>query len=762
MSESERPQKPSLTQLAWYASDTTIWWKDRAIILVVTSLLYLPFLGSFGLWDPWETHYGEVGRQIIERNDWISTWWGSHWKDAGGSQEGSYFFSKPILLMWMMAGGMLVFGFSELGVRVGVALVAVLGVVLAYSFGASVFSRRAGWLMAGVTATTPFWFLLGRQAQTDMPFVGLMTAGMAFLMMALFGKDRDLPADRFSYILTTVFCGAVAIPQVTLVLAGLSRWRGAGNSAANWLTAAPQTGVAVSGSLLGVGAVLLIASLVLTLRAGELTKLARRLALGALLVVWVPLLVWLVAIEASATSHLRDLSGWFGWGGVQASLYATALGITVFLSVAKPILERRRLYMYAFYVFTGLATLAKGLLGFMLPGAIVFFYMLLTREWRLLAKLEFARGIPLFIAVTFPWYAGMLVRHTTGFWNRFFVHDHFKRLGAGVHQLDTGSFEHFIKWAAYGLFPWSAFVPAALARLVSTDVLTRRDDRARATLMLVLWATIAFTLFTLSSTKFHHYIFPAIPALSLMVALALDEALDSDIPQPWPLYLLAVPLIAFFTWDLILEPGSLKNLFTYKYDREWNNAEWDRSFRWTLGLIAAPGVIGAILLLVKNRLSRRTGIGLLLASGVALTIFCLDVYMPRLSQTWSQKGVWDYYYSACTRTEGPDPRKRYCEQPVIAFKLNWRGETFYTQNEVIPIRDDDDFDHFLATNGDKTFYGIMEYSRYRGEFQRRLPARFKNKACMVYNKNLKFVLAKVPCAADDPERQSETTDSGPR
>ena len=762
MSESEKPANPSLKQLAWYESDATPWWRDRAVILVITLLLYLPFLGSFGLWDPWETHYGEVGRQIIERNDWISTWWGSHWKDAGGSQEGAYFFSKPILLMWMMASGLLVFGFSEFGIRIGVALVATLGVLLAYSFGASVYSRRAGWLMAAVTATTPFWYFLGRQAQTDMPFVGLMAVGMCFLMMALFGQDRDLPADRFSYVLTSLLAGASAIPQVTLVLAGLSRWRGANNPAANLLLESPQVGVGFSGALLGVGAALLIGSLVLVWRHGGLTKLARRLAWASLGVVWAPLVAFLVAIEVTANSHIRDLNGWFGWGGVQAALYATALGITVSLTDARPELERRRLYMLAFYVFTGLATLAKGLLGFMLPGAIVFFYLLLTREWRLLARLEFARGIPLFIAVTFPWYASVLVRHTTGFWNRFFVHDHFNRLGAGVHQLDTGSFEHFIKWAAYGLFPWSAFVPAALARLVSTDALTRRDDQGRATLMLVIWAVVAFTLFTLSSTKFHHYIFPAIPAFSLLIALMLDDALDSEIPSPWPLYLMAVPLLVFFTWDLIVEPGSLKNLFTYKYDREWANDDWDRSFRIALAAMATPAALGAILMLLKNSISRKVGVGLMVASATALTVFCLDVYMPRLSQTWSQKGLWDHYYEVCTSTVGPDKRKRYCEQPVIAYKLNWRGETFYTQNEVIPIRDDDDFDHFLTTAGDGPFYGIMEYSRYRGEFQRRLPAKFKNKACVVYNKNLKFVLAKVPCAADDPERQPEGGEKAPR
>ena len=740
----------------WDPQSATVW-RDRGILLALSCAVLLPFLGSFGLWDPWETHYGEVGRQITERHDWISTWWGAHWQDAGGSQEGAYFFSKPILLMWMMAMGLEVFGFSEWAIRLGVCLVAILGIQLVYSMGAAVFSRRTGWVMAGVLGTSPFWFFLSRQAQTDMPFVGLMTIGLCFFMMGMFGRDREQPADRFGYAMTFGWLTLVAVPQLTLVLAGLSRWRGGDNPAFAMFVQQPSLTVAVGGVLLGVFAALLGVALWVG-RVGTVAALRKRrnIALGAVAALWVPLLGMLVTAVVGAKNVQFDASAWFGWGATQAAIYGSCLGLAVYLTVTRPILARRRLYLINFYVFIGLATLAKGLLGFMLPGAMLFFYFVITREWRRLKDVELARGVPIFIAVTFPWYAAMLIRHTQGFWNRFFVHDHFKRLASGVHQIDTGSFEHFIKWLGYGLFPWTAWIPAALGRFFGGDGLYRDDDRARATLLLVLWAAISFTLFTLSSTKFHHYIFPAVPALAMLIALLIDDALDREMPHPLPLFLLAIPLVALLAWDLIQDPQILKNLFTYKYDREWNNASWDREFRSALMMAGFPALAGALLLLAHNRRVRFAGFGAVVLSGVVLAVFCLNVYMPRLSETWSQKGLWDYYYEACTRTQGPpgtDPRKRYCEQPVVSYKLNWRGETYYSQNEVVPIRDDDDFDHFLTQVADGTFYGIMEYGRFRGEFQRRLPARFKDKACVVYNRNMKFVLAKVPCAEDDPERK---------
>ena len=34
------------------------------LVILVGLLLYLPFAGSYGLWDPWETHYAEVARQM--------------------------------------------------------------------------------------------------------------------------------------------------------------------------------------------------------------------------------------------------------------------------------------------------------------------------------------------------------------------------------------------------------------------------------------------------------------------------------------------------------------------------------------------------------------------------------------------------------------------------------------------------------------------------------------------------------------------------
>ena len=69
-------------------------------VLAIGAFLYFPAMGLQSLWDPWETHYGEVAREILSRDDWISLWW---------AQDG-WFWSKPILNFWIQSLAMATLG----------------------------------------------------------------------------------------------------------------------------------------------------------------------------------------------------------------------------------------------------------------------------------------------------------------------------------------------------------------------------------------------------------------------------------------------------------------------------------------------------------------------------------------------------------------------------------------------------------------------------------------------------------------------------
>ncbi|MBN1945817.1 MAG: glycosyltransferase family 39 protein [Bradymonadales bacterium] len=651
-------------------------WAYRLVLLILLGLIFIPFMGSFGLWDPWETHYGEVGRQMIERGDWISPWWGGHWTDGGGASEGRYFYSKPVLLLWMMGMGLQAFGFSEWGIRVGVGLVVIISSLMIYVMGRQVFGRRAGVIMALVTTTSPFWAMLGRQAQTDMPFVGLMTAGMCFFLMAVFGKQKEEPATRLDYLLFFGTWLGLFIPQMQLL----------------WVKFE-------------------------SIREG---------------------LPWIIRVT--------------NWGPVQVALYTLGVVIvaTSFFFFTKK-RTKRHIYLFSFYLFIGLATLAKGLLGFALPGAIILAYLLVTREWGLLRRVELLRGGLIFVTVAFPWYLAMFARHGRGFYDRFFIHDHLRRLATGVHQTENGSFEHFIKWLGYGLFPWGSFVPAALARVAVGREFGNRTDPQRARLLLVLWFLASFCLFTLSNTKFHHYIFPCVPALAMLVGLFLDDLLGKRIPGYWLYYLSALGLFVLVGFDLFAHPEHLKNLFTYQYDRMWH-ASLMGGIKLALKIVFAMGLAGFVLLLFRPRAMRTAALTILFVASTGLSVWALDVYMPQLATDWSQGYLWDAYYRLCERVEPPPGApsiKRYCREPVVSYRLNWRGETYYTQNEVIPLEDESDYRYFLSQNGDRSFFAIMQRGRL-STFRAGLSSQMRQGVSEVHNDNEKFILVRV-LSPDDAE-----------
>ena len=76
-------------------------------LLVACALLYLPRAGSYGLWDPWETHYGEIARQMAMRGDVITLWW------PGSPADRPEVFHKPVLHFWLMAASMRLAGLES-------------------------------------------------------------------------------------------------------------------------------------------------------------------------------------------------------------------------------------------------------------------------------------------------------------------------------------------------------------------------------------------------------------------------------------------------------------------------------------------------------------------------------------------------------------------------------------------------------------------------------------------------------------------------
>jgi len=194
-------------------------------LLVACALLYLPRAGSYGLWDPWETHYGEIARQMAMRGDVITLWW------PGSPADRPEVFHKPVLHFWLMAASMRLAGLEsrharpselvdsnrvEWAERVPNILLSIAALAVLWWAVARLTSRRTAWLTALVLATSSQWILITRQAMTDLPFVAPMTIALACAAVALLAPDEELAPSPRSRRLALAGLLALTVPQLVL------------------------------------------------------------------------------------------------------------------------------------------------------------------------------------------------------------------------------------------------------------------------------------------------------------------------------------------------------------------------------------------------------------------------------------------------------------------------------------------------------------------------------------------------------------------
>ena len=495
-----------------------LWRREGFWVVGASSWTVLPNLGAFSLWDPWETHYGEVAREILARGDWISLWW---------AQDG-WFWSKPILNFWIQALAMGALGVGyrgdaflspgrapnfahpEWALRTPNALLAILAVYVLYKGFAKAIGRRPAMLGAVVLSTVPDWYFLAHQTMTDMPFVASLTIAMGLLVYALAVDDAAIaPATEVR------FGGRVL---------RVSAWHLA--FGAVFVLVLPQLAYLASRNV----------ELVVTTELKGFRAHFDEFASGSAGNCGLP------GNEACTPSHpaavpraLLSAEGigpvlkrlFIGWEPVvQASLWAALLAALVVPSLREQ--RVRRLAVLGAWVAMALATMAKGPAGIILPAGVVFVYLASTRRWRDLASSELVAGLVALLVVALPWYVAMFVRHGPPFTDRLIFHDMFNRAFSHVHDTNEGddtSFRFYAWQLGYALFPWTALAPLAIARTVSSGRATAKREAAT---FCVAWSMLGFALFTMMGTKFHHYVFPIVPPLAMLVGFLLDDLLDES------------------------------------------------------------------------------------------------------------------------------------------------------------------------------------------------------------------------------------------
>lgn len=255
-----------------------------------------------------------------------------------------------------------------------------------------------------------------------------------------------------------------------------------------------------------------------------LTELAARFwtALTGLLAV---VLVWftgrrLFSREAGFASALVLATSLF-WLAL-SRINTLDIGVSFFLAVAvcgfclgqrfrdDRVLNRR--YMLMCWAGMGLATMSKGLMGIVLPGAALVLYTAAQRDGTAWRRLHLGKGLALFLAIAAPWHVAMTLAHDS-FARFYFYFEHFERFLSEEGHERYKPLWWFLPVLVGGILPWIAFAARPAVR-----GWRRREEPGRfdARRMLWIWTAFVFLFFSVSKSKLLGYLGPCFPTLALL------------------------------------------------------------------------------------------------------------------------------------------------------------------------------------------------------------------------------------------------------
>jgi 4-amino-4-deoxy-L-arabinose transferase-like glycosyltransferase len=205
-----------------------------------------------------------------------------------------------------------------------------------------------------------------------------------------------------------------------------------------------------------------------------------------------------------------------------------------------------RIPLALFGAFLGVAVLAKGPAAVILSGGALLLWCAASRHWHALLRFFHPFALAAFCLTALPWYVLCALRNPE-FLHVFIFQHNFERYLTPVFQ-HPQPFWFFLPITLLALLPWTVFLlPVAQDGLR----LAREESWHKSPgFFFACWAVFPIVFFSFSQSKLPSYILPAIPPLTLIVAISLHRMFTNR------QCLQRAALMATATW-LILGIGAL-------------------------------------------------------------------------------------------------------------------------------------------------------------------------------------------------------------
>jgi 4-amino-4-deoxy-L-arabinose transferase-like glycosyltransferase len=164
-----------------------------AILLSLGTLIFLFQLGGRDLWEPDETRYAVVARDMRENGNWILP-----------HLNGKVYAEKPPLFFWLVNLSVFFFGVdNELTNRLPSALAGLITVLVTSYLGKSFFNAQVGFISGLVLCTCIFFPLLSRWMMLDSILTLFFLLALSYLYRGLEEEENR----RKHYLLAGFFIG---------------------------------------------------------------------------------------------------------------------------------------------------------------------------------------------------------------------------------------------------------------------------------------------------------------------------------------------------------------------------------------------------------------------------------------------------------------------------------------------------------------------------------------------------------------------------
>lgn len=175
------------------------------VLIVIASLLFIPFLGNVHLFDWDEINFAEAAREMLVT--------GNYTRVQINFQP---FWEKPPLFLWMQAAAMHLFGVNEFAARFPNAICGILMLCLLFFLGKKYFSKTFAWLwvLAYVGSFLPHFYF--KSGIIDPWFNLFIFSGIVFLIRA--SEENSATLKNFLFAGAAIGLGMLTKGPVALLI----------------------------------------------------------------------------------------------------------------------------------------------------------------------------------------------------------------------------------------------------------------------------------------------------------------------------------------------------------------------------------------------------------------------------------------------------------------------------------------------------------------------------------------------------------------